>query len=148
MLFKRVSRSDPEKVFIVVKNTSAATLADGYVVEWDFTTEKDGVCVIKPTTLAVSLGNAVAGVAVESIVDDAYGLIQVYGYHSAVRARACTSDDAIALGSGLRPPLAGGVWCCEGQDPDGTLNYKTMGFALSIWSSWASSTISAFLKCL
>ena len=148
MLFKRISRSDPEKVFIVVKNTAGATIENGYVVEWDFTTEKDGVSVIKPTTMAVSLGNAVAGVGVETIVDDAYGLIQVYGYHSAVHARACTTADVIALGSAIRPPLAGSVWSCEGHDPDGTLNYKTMGFALSIWSSWTSTTISAFLKCL
>ncbi len=36
MLFRRVSRSDPEKIFIVVKNSySTASLANGYVVEWD-----------------------------------------------------------------------------------------------------------------
>ena len=149
MLFARIKRTDPEKIFVIAKNSwSTAALADGYVVQWDFTTDKDGVGVTQPTALTVSLGNAVAGVAAEAIAAGDYGLIQVYGYHSAVHARACTSADAIALGSGLRPNLAGGVWSCEGQDPDGTLNYKTMGFALSIWSSWTSTTISAFIKAL
>lgn len=149
MLFRRVSRTDPEKIFVVVKNSwSTAALANGYVVQWDFTTDVDGVGVTQPTGMATNLGNACAGVAAEAIAAGDYGLVQVYGYHSAVRARACTSADAIALGSGLRPNLAGSVWCAEGHDPDGTLNYHCMGFALSIWSSWTSTTISAFIKAM
>ena len=149
MLFQRINRTDPEKIFIIVKNSwSTAALADGYCVQWDFTTDKDGVGVTQPTTMSASLGNAVAGIAAEAIAVGEYGLVQVYGYHAAVHARACTSADNIVLGSGLRPNLAGGVWAVEGHDPDGTLNYKTMGFALSIWSSWTSTTISAFIKAL
>lgn len=149
MLFQRIKRSDPEKVFIIVKNSwSTASLANGYVVQWDFTTDVDGVGVTQPQGMATNFGSAVAGVAVETIAHEDYGLVQVYGYHGAVHARACTSADAIALGSDLRPALASGTWCCEGHDPDGTLNYQVMGFALSIWSSWTSTTIKAFIKAL
>ena len=149
MLFQRVIRTDPEKVFVVVKNSySTASLANGQVVQWDFLTDQDGVGVSIPSGMATNLGNAAAGVAVETIAHNAYGLVQVYGYHAAVRARACTSEDAIALGSGIRPPLAANFFCAEGQDLSGTLNYHCMGFALSIWSSWTTTTIKAFIKAL
>ena len=153
MLFRRINRSDPEKVFVVVMNGySTASLQNGYVVEWDFTTLVDGLGVTQPTATTVSLGNAAAGVAVETIAHNAYGLVQVYGYHAAVHARKCTSattsTDLIQLGMPLRANLAGGVWCAEGCDLDGTLNYKTIGFALQTYSSWTSSTIKAFIKAL
>ncbi len=149
MLFKRVLDTDPEKIFIIVCNSwTTAALADGYVVQWDFLDAIDGVGVSQPTGLATNLGNACAGVAVGQIPPGDYGLVQVYGYHSAVRAHACTSADNIVLGGGIRPSLAGGEWSCEGQDPNGTLNYHCIGFALSIWSSWTSTTIKAFIKAM
>ena len=44
MLFKRISRSDPEKVFIVVYNSyDTAALTNGQAVQWDFNTDVDGV---------------------------------------------------------------------------------------------------------
>ena len=149
MLLKRISRTDPEKIFMGVKNSwSSASLADGYVVQWDFTTDIDGVGVTQPTGMATNLGNACAGVAAETIAAGEYGLVQVYGYHSAVRARACSSNDAIALGSGLKPSLAGGVWNCEGQDPNGTLNYHCIGFAFEAYTLRTSTTIKAFIKAM
>jgi hypothetical protein len=149
MLFKRISRTDPEKIFVVAMNSySTASFTNGQVVQWDFLTDVDGVGTSRPSGMATNFGNAVAGVAAETIAFESYGLIQVYGYHSAVRARACTSADVIALGSPIRPPLAADVFCAEGHDPNGTLNYDPMGFALSIWSSWTTTTISAFIKAL
>ena len=36
MLFQRINRSDPEKVFIVAKNTySTASLSNGQAVNWE-----------------------------------------------------------------------------------------------------------------
>ena len=149
MLFKRISRSDPERIFIVAMNSySTASFTNGQVVEWDFTTDVNGVGLSRPGGMATNLGNAVAGVAAETIAFNSYGLVQVYGYHAAVRARACTSGDAIALGSGIRPALAANKFCAESADLNGTLNYHCMGFALSIWSSWTTTTIKAFIKAL
>jgi len=153
MLFRRINRSDPEKVFVVVMNGySTASLQNGYVVEWDFTTLVDGLGVTQPTATTVSLGNAAAGVAVETIAHNAYGLVQVYGYHAAVHARACTtatSIEHIELGGPIMSNKAGGVWCAENTLRAATgVNYKPMGFAMTIWSSWTSTTIKAFIKCL
>ena len=150
MLFRRISRTDPEKIFIIVKNSwSTASLTNGQCVQFDFLTDVDGVGVSKPSGMATNLGNACAGIAAETIVFDDYGRVQCYGYHASVIARACTSADAIALGSGLRPALsATNAFNVEGADPDGTLNYHAIGFALSIWSSWTTTRITAFIKAL
>lgn len=78
MFFQKINRSDPEKVFIVVKNSySTASLSEGNVVCWDYTTDADGVGVTRPTTALLKLA---AGVAAQTIAAGDYGLIQVYGH--------------------------------------------------------------------
>ena len=148
MLFKRMSRANPEKIFMVVKNSySTASLTNGQVVQWDYQSEKDGVSVTIPSGMASNFGNAAAGVVAETIVFGDYGLVQVYGYHSAVRARRETND-AIAAGSGIRLPLAAGVFCAEAEDVDGTLNYDNMGFSFDAYTLWTTTTIAAFIKAM
>jgi len=79
--FQRINRSDPEKVFIVVKNSySTAAITVGQVVAFDYTTDADGVGVTQPTT---ALLPHVAGVVADtSIAAGAYGLVQVYGHNT------------------------------------------------------------------
>jgi len=94
MLFKRVSRTDPEKVFIVVSNGyTTASLTNGQPVQWD-TGDANGVSVTIPQT--AFRGMAFAGIAAETIASGAYGLIQVYGYHSAVIVDSSTTQDIYA----------------------------------------------------
>ena len=99
MLFQRVNRTNPEKIFIVAFNSwSTASLTNGQAVIWDYTTDVDGVGVTKPTDGNLQAGHygvAFAGIAAETIASGSYGLLQVYGYHSAVRVRTQT---------GTRPP--------------------------------------------
>ena len=68
MIFQRLNRTDPEKVFIVVKNsygTAAITV---------------GVGVTRPTT---ALRSVCAGVVADaSIAAGEYGLIQIYGHNA------------------------------------------------------------------
>lgn len=35
MIFQRVNRSDPEKIFIVAYNSYSAAVYNGYAVQWD-----------------------------------------------------------------------------------------------------------------
>lgn len=92
MLFKRISRTDPERVFIVVSNGySTASLTNGQPVMWDMG-DANGVSVTKPST-AFKRGHAFAGIVAETIAAGAYGLIQVYGYHSAVIVDSSTTAD-------------------------------------------------------
>ena len=165
MLFQRINRSDPERVFIVAKNSwSTASLTNGQVVDWDYTTDKDGVGVTKPTAPALYTtgpsGFAVAGVAAETIAAGSYGLIQVYGYHSAVRMRRMTSTGHtfheaaanIAKGS----PLVAGVttgFMAEGivtgtAAGAATWNLHPFAVALSATTGFTTLAKAAFIKCL
>lgn len=81
MLIKQLNRSDPDKVFIAVENQEGAALNRGEVVEWD-TTNTLGVSVEE---LDANESPLVAGIVEDTtIADQAYGLVQVWGYHDAV----------------------------------------------------------------
>ena len=158
MLFQRVNRTNPEKVFVVAKNSYAtASLTNGQAVIWDWTDDVDGVGVTLATaTENVSCGIDVAGIASETIAAGSYGLLQVYGYHSAVRVRTITdsghvyheSRAAIAKGT----PLVGGittVFALEGVTPAETAQVlNPCGFALAAQASFTTKAIAVFLKCL
>jgi len=151
MLFQRIARTSPEKVFIVVKNSyGTAALSNGQAVMWDFNTDVDGVGVTMPTARATNHGIAVAGVAAEAIAANDYGLLQVYGYHSAVRVRNMSGGSpALAAGSPLAINAAGSVFALENWDTGSTnVQVHSCGFALAAQASWTTKAVAAFLKCL
>ncbi len=81
MLIQRVNRTDPEKVFVVVKNSySTAAITVGQAVVWDYTTDADGVGVTRPTTALMKLPAGIVETA--SIAAGDYGLVQVYGHNA------------------------------------------------------------------
>ena len=158
MLFQRVNRSNPEKIFIVVKNSySTASLTNGQAVVWDWATDADGVGVtLAIATENVSAGQDVAGIAAETIAAGDYGLLQVYGYHSAVRVRTMTTtghvynESLAAVAAGT--PLVGGistVFALEGITPaESAQVLHPCGFALAAQASYTTKAIAVFLKCL
>jgi len=154
MLFQRINRSDPEKVFIVAKNSYAtASLTNGQAVMWDYITDYDGVGV----TLAVAgrakhAGFPAAGIAAETIAAGAYGLIQVWGYHSAVRVRSITAGSP-AIATGVSLSLLNAVFCLEGSPSSWASTVKVYidqpcAFALAANSTFTTSAIAAFIKAL
>ena len=143
MLFKRVSRAAAEQVFIVVKNVSGSTMTAGYSCAFDVGTSVDGVRVSQVGTNRLQ---SYAGVADADIANNEYGLIQVYGYRSAVYVKSSTGssvtgDNLVAVASqwGLTPAATGGT-------------SKAFGFlceavALST-SSQYSANFKAFIRAL
>jgi hypothetical protein len=158
MLFQRINRTDPEKIFIVAKNSySTASLTNGQAVIWDFTTDADGVGVTCPTDgtgRAGHYGTAFAGIAAETIAHGSYGLLQVYGYHSAVRVRSWTGGNpAIAAGTALSCVAA--VFALSSYPAAAAAtstitlhNAQWVGFALAAQASWTTKAIAAFIKAL
>lgn len=120
MLFQRINRSDPEKIFLVARNSyTTASLSNGQAVMWDYTVDKDGVGVsIAVAAKAKHGGFTAAGIAAETIAAGAYGLIQVYGYHSAARVRAFTAPATNLYGAvvatGTPLGLLSAAFCLEG----------------------------------
>jgi hypothetical protein len=112
MLARRIGASGAEKIFLIVKNTySTASLTNGQAVMWDYVTDKDGVGVTKPAAITVSCGFAAAGVIAETIAAGGYGLLQVYGLHSAALCRPSTGGSipmthGVPMGIGLEASFA------------------------------------------
>ena len=151
MLFQRINRSNPEKVFIVVYNSySTASLTNGQAVNWDFITDCDGVGVTMPLARATNGGVAAAGIVAETIAAGSYGLLQVYGYHSAVRCRSVTAGTPnIAKGRPLAMNAAGSVFCLESfATGSAVIQIAPCGFALAASAIWTTAAIAAFIKCL
>jgi len=158
MLFQRVNRTNPEKVFLVAKNSwSTASLTNGQAVIWDYTTDIDGVGVTKPTDgtgVNSHYGAAFAGIAAETIASGDYGLLQVYGFHSAVRVRTKTgTNPAVAKGTALT--CADAIFALASADPNAQAtstitvhNFDWVGFALAAQASFTTKAIAVFIKGL
>jgi hypothetical protein len=151
MMFGRVNRTGPEKVFISVYNSySTASLTNGQGVIWDFATDADGVGVTRPTARATNAGMAAAGVVAETIASGDYGLLQIYGYHSAVRMRTVTGGSpAIVAGRPLVINVAGSVFCLESVSTASTavLTFP-IGFSLGATSGFTTAARAAFLRAM
>lgn len=151
MLFARINRANPEKAFVVAQNSySTAALSNGQAVIWDFITDADGVSVTLPLARATNAGVAAAGVASEAIAVGEYGLIQAWGYHSAVRVRTVTGGSpAIEAGSPLALNVAGSIFCLESFATGSTnILVYPCAFAYAAQASFTTKTIAAHLKAL
>lgn len=90
MIFQRLNRTDPERVFVVMRSNEACSADDCCILETN-SDSIDGVKVRQPDT---GLLHAFVGVADAAIASGAYGLIQVYGYRSTSRVfQTNTSQD-------------------------------------------------------
>ena len=96
MLFKRVNRTDAERVFAVFQANAAGIAADDVVALETTAASVDGVKIVQPA--AGQLGLTV-GIADAAIANGAYGLVQIYGYRSTSRVVQTTSS--LPIGAGL-----------------------------------------------
>ena len=94
MLFSRINKTDPEKVFIVVKAGEA--LLQGRPVCYHWTGTDDGK--IGWLADAATDQSLVVGLADAAIAANAYGLVQCYGYRSDAQM-ICASDLAANAGA-------------------------------------------------
>lgn len=152
MIFQRVNRTDPEKIFVIAKNVyTTAAVTVGQAVQWDLAS-LDGLSVTRPTARATNAGMALAGVVASASIaaSGGYGLIQVYGYHSAVRARTVTGGTpAIVPGRPLVANVAGSVFCLESTSTASNVILRfPCGFALGSTSGFTTAAIAAFIKAL
>jgi hypothetical protein len=148
---QRVNRTDAERLFITVKNNySTASLSNGQAVSWDYQVAKDGLAVQRPTARATNAGMAGAGVVAETIVSSGYGLIQVYGYHSAARCRTVTGGSpAIVAGRPLVINVAGSVFCLESVSTASTVILTfPLGFSLGATAGFTTAAIAAFVRAM
>lgn len=156
MLFQRINRSDPEKIFCVFKNSySTASMTNGQPVIIDYATDADGVSITKPTASTdLHAGFAAAGIVAETIAHGSYGLVQVYGYHSAVRARSLTGGTP-AIAAGVPLAQINAIFALESFPLSVVATstatqalYFPIALALGAQASYTTKTVAAFIKAL
>lgn len=101
MLFKRLNRTDAERIFAVFKANEANIAADD-VVSLELTAASlDGVNIAQPAAASLT---AVVGICDAAIGNGAYGLVQIYGYRST--ARVLMTGTSLTAGLTVLAPVA------------------------------------------
>ncbi len=117
MFASRINRGDQEKVFIAALNAeSAAVLEPGKVVQYVLGTNATQPAgqAVKYMSAAVNLTavtTPVAGVVpvAGTIATNAVGVLQVFGYHSAVRASASLASGRMVVAGSINATNIGHV---------------------------------------
>lgn len=103
MIIQRINRTNPEKVFIVVRNDESAAMTKGTPITFKFDGTRDGLDAQDSKTGAAAKNGLCAGIADSAIAAGAYGLAQCYGIRDdAVILKCGTATDAnAAIGDAL-----------------------------------------------
>lgn len=141
MQFQRVNRSDPEKVFIVAKNSSSTSaMTVGQVHCWDYTTDVDGVGMTFPTTALLKLPAGIIETA--SIAAGDYGLVQVYGHNANALVDGTTG---IGVGVPLKTANTVANLVIAGVTATGASYFFVCGQA---YTTGAAAAKRVFIRCL
>ena len=138
MLFKRLNRTDAERIFSVFKANEANIAADDVVALELTAASLDGVNIAQPAAASLT---AVVGVADAAIANGAYGLVQIYGYRST--SRVLTTGTSLTAGLTILAPVAAQDYLSSGATvPAGYLPAFVLLNSQSS-SPGANSTVSA-----
>lgn len=96
MIFQRLNRTNPERIFMVVRPNEAGVAADDTLQLSVNTASNDGTWVEQPSS-ALLATTLFVGVADAAIASGAFGLCQVYGYRSTSRVLASNADQAAGV---------------------------------------------------
>lgn len=136
---KITSTSDPEKLYVQIKNGATTALALGSCTVFDYTTAADGITNIYPTT---ALLNCLAGVSPGTLAAGAYGFTQAYGH--------CTP-----LTSGSTDTVIGGKLAAKNAVTNlikegGTVVPGESGLVIAgvVYTTTAAAAKAAFARCL
>ena len=145
MLFKRVSRTSAEVAYMVVQNVSGSTATAGFALVFDVGASVDGVRVTQASATDLQ---AFAGVADSDIANNAYGLVQTYGYRASVKIQSSTGSSV--AGDNLTVVAGSTHW---GMTPATTLGTsKAFGFLCEAITASSSSqfatTAKGFIRAL
>jgi len=136
MIFKQSARTDPEQIFIVCRNTSGAAISAGVPVAFEVDAVSDGNSVSICVDAEMSL---FAGIADAAMADDAYGLVQVYGYRASAYG-SCASGGNVA-GTPLMP-VTGQLYLTDTtSSAAGAAGFKFVSLFEAVAASAAYSTL-------
>ena len=98
MRIQQLNKSDPEKIFLAIRNMSGATMTAHGAACLDCATTVDGVSAIEPAT--GSLGGWV-GIIDRDIANTGYGKVQAWGYRASVLLSTQDDDTTVNIGDAV-----------------------------------------------
>ena len=146
MLFQRINRSDPEKIFMVVK--AGENLLVARPVCFHFTGTDDGLSAFT-VNAAVDTGLTI-GIADAAIASGAYGLVQCYGFRSDVYTINGSTEDSNSAGMyGLDSASSGHLKQISSSMGELTQLPNFMGaHSISLATTNAVRLTGIFIRCL
>lgn len=93
MIIQQINRTDAEKIFGIFRNVTGATVSAGSAVEIEVDAITDGNAVT--ACKSGSLSSLFVGITDASMVDDAYGKVQLYGYRESAYVSAASAGNAV-----------------------------------------------------
>lgn len=136
MLFQRINRKNPERVFGIFQNVDVAAMSDGEVAVLNITATPTNPGAEAKKSAGASPLNVIGVVAGNIAIND-FGTIQVYGIHPNVKTTAA----ALAAGATINgDSAAAAVAGATADDPSARL-----GFCVVVG---ASNRAQCFIKCM
>lgn len=151
MIIQRINRENPEKVFIVVRNDSAAAFVIGHPVVFKFDGTRDGLDVEDAKTGAAAKNHLIAGLADSAIPAAQYGLAQCYGVRTDAPILKCGSatNKNAAIGDALVLHTAASIM--SGVAAGAVSAYlagMVMGETMASSSATVTTTATVFLRLM
>lgn len=103
MIIQRINRSNPEKVFVVVRNDTSSAFTKGAPINYKFDGTRDGIDVEDINTGTATKNHLVSGIADSAIAAAEYGLCQCYGVRTDAVILKCgtATNKNAAIGDAL-----------------------------------------------
>ena len=145
MIIQRVNRTNPEKVFIVVRNDDSVAFVKGGAINFKFDGTRDGLDAELADTAADN--NLVAGIADSAIPVGEYGLVQCYGVRTDAVCLGTNSDNGVGdvlvvtHGSVALMSVTGGA-------ASAYLPAFALGATIDSTGSEATTTSTVFIRCM
>lgn len=150
MLFQRINRGDPEKIFLICRNDEAsAAWIKGSGIAWQADGTRDGVDVVKLATAAKS--SLLVGIADSAIAAGEYGLVQCYGLRTdaVINQSGTASNGNGAVGDIMVPWTAStGFSGAAAGAVTGFLPSIVLMQTVASSTALTTTTGSVFLRCM
>jgi len=145
MLFKRLNRTDAERVFAVFQANEANISADDVVALELTAASVDGVKITQPVTASLA---AVVGIVDAAIANGAYGLVQIYGYRST--SRVLQTGTSLTAGLTILAPVNAADYLSSGATvPAGYLPaFVLLNSAQSAAGANSTTSNKVFIRCM
>ena len=151
MISQRINRTNAEKVFVIVRNDSSASIGKGYPIVFKFDATRDGLDITDVKSGTAVLNHMLAGLLDTTLAAAGYGLAQCYGVRDDAPMLKCgtATNKNAAVGDALVLHTANSI--LSGVAAGAVSAYLAgivMGETMASSASTATTTATVFLRLM